>query len=91
MEDHEEYRSARRRVDAKIAFFIHAVVYVIINALLVGINLSTSPGYLWFLWPLGGWGLGLFFHALSVFLFVEGSAMKQRMIDHELERQRKQG
>jgi hypothetical protein len=93
VEDHEAYRRARRRVDAKIAFFIHAVVYVIINALLVGINLSTSPGYLWFLWPLGGWGLGLFFHALSVFLFVEGSAMKQRMIDHELERQRqrKQG
>jgi hypothetical protein len=88
VEDHEAYRRARRRVDAKIAFFIHAVVYVIINALLVAINLSASPGYLWFFWPLGGWGLGLFFHALSVFLFVEGSAMKQRMIDHELERQR---
>jgi hypothetical protein len=88
VEDQEAYRRARRRVDAKIGFFIHAVVYVIINALLVAINLSTSPGYLWFFWPLGGWGLGLFFHALSVFLFVEGSAMKQRMIDHELERQR---
>jgi hypothetical protein len=90
MEDHEAYRKAQRRVDAKIGFFVHAVVYLLVNALLVGINLTTSPGYLWFLWPLGGWGLGLFFHALSVFLFVEGSTLKQRMIARELQRQKGQ-
>lgn len=89
MEDYDAYRRARRRVDAKIGFFIHAAIYVLVNALLIGINLSTSPNYLWFFWPLGGWGVGMFFHAMSVFLFVEGSAMKQRMIDQELERQRR--
>ena len=29
-----------------------------------------SPIYLWFFYPLFGWGLGLFFHAMKVFNFM---------------------
>ena len=32
----------------------------------------TSPGSLWFIWPLMGWGIGFAFHALSVFVFYPG-------------------
>jgi hypothetical protein len=27
----------------------------------------TAPGYLWFLWPMFGWGIGVVFHAVNVF------------------------
>jgi hypothetical protein len=44
---------------------IHAGCYVLVNALLVAINLS-SGGDLWFQWPLLGWGIGLAYHAWIV-------------------------
>jgi hypothetical protein len=51
--------------EARTGLAIHAAIYVVINAMLAVINLS-SPGDLWFQWPLLGWGLGLAFHAWVV-------------------------
>jgi hypothetical protein len=30
-------------------------------------NFLTDPGNWWFIFPLGGWGMGLIAHGLSVF------------------------
>jgi len=92
MENQEAYERAKKRVEAKFGFYIHLSVYIVVNLLLVVINFSTSTQYLWFKWPLMGWGIGLFFHALSVFLFSTGSAIKDQMIEKEIQReaQRKQ-
>jgi hypothetical protein len=38
-----------------------------VNALLIAINLLSSPGYYWFLFPLIGWGLLLAAHAYAAF------------------------
>src|SRR5262245_3742296 len=82
----DERTRAKKLVDAKIGFTIHLVVYLVVNAVLVVVNLLTSTSYLWFIWPLLGWGLGLLMHAtLIVFLF-KGSAFRQRMIEREMER-----
>jgi hypothetical protein len=88
MEKDEAYRRARRTVDAKIGFYIHLAVYVAVNIVLVTINLAHSPQYLWFLWPLFGWGIGVFFHALGVFVFHSGSGIKERMVEREAEKLR---
>jgi hypothetical protein len=37
----------------------HLIVYVAVNLLLLVVNLLTTPGRLWFVWPLVGWGIGL--------------------------------
>lgn len=87
MQDHDAYQRARRRVDAKLGFYIHLGIYVAVNALLVFLNLRHSPQYLWFFWPLFGWGIGVCFHALGVFVFSSGSPIKERMIQQEVERQ----
>lgn len=84
MADNERYEQARRRVEAKIGFFTHLGVYVVVNALLIIINLQNSPDQLWFYWPLLGWGIGIAFHALGVFVFFRGSVLKKRLIDREL-------
>lgn len=84
MADNERYEQARRRVEAKIGFFTHLGVYVVVNALLIIINLQNSPDQLWFYWPLLGWGIGIAFHALGVFVFFSGSVLKKRLIDREL-------
>jgi hypothetical protein len=82
----EAYRRAQRAVNAKIGFCIHLAVYVIVNIVLVAINLTCSPQYLWFLWPLCGWGIGIFFHGFGVFAFRSGPVMKERMVERETEK-----
>ena len=83
----DNYRKAKQRAEAKLGFYTHVIVYLAVNGLLAGINLSKSPEELWFLWPLGGWGIGLCFHALKVFASPAGSSLEERMIEHELQLQ----
>ncbi len=87
MQSQEAYERAKKRVEAKIGFYVHLAVYVVVNVLLTFINLSTSRQYLWFQWPLIGWGIGLFFHGLGVFVFSGRSSVKEKMIQREMEKQ----
>ena len=61
------YQKAKKRVEALKGFYVHLTVYVLVNLLLCTINLLTSPGRLWFYWPLLGWGIAVALHALRVF------------------------
>jgi tellurite resistance protein TehA-like permease len=80
MEDQDQLAEATKAVNTKIGFYIHLVVYALVNAGLIAINLSTSTEHLWFKWPLLGWGIGVFFHALAVFVFPKGRLLRERMI-----------
>ena len=53
---------------SKIGFGYHLTAFVAINAVLLWINIDTSPENLWAKWPIIGWGIGLAFHGLSVVL-----------------------
>ena len=88
MENQEAYQRAKKRAEAKIGFYIHLAVYVGVNILLIIINLSTSPQYIWFKWPLLGWGIGLFLHGMSIFVFSGKTfrEMKEKMIEKEMKR-----
>ena len=66
---------------------MHLAVYIAVSILLIIINLNTSPHYLWFKWPLIGWGIGVCFHGLGVFIFSEGSAIKEQMIEKEMKKE----
>jgi len=86
-DDAELRRLATRRADMKLGFRTHVFVYAIVNAGLAAINLLTSPGYLWFLWALIGWGIGLAAHAAAVYL--DGERIRERMIEEEYEKLRR--
>lgn len=88
MDDNVSYSRARARVEAKLGFYRHALIYVLVNLLLLGLNLSESPGYLWVKWPVFGWGIGLLAHGLSVFTPRWLGGQKEKMIQRELERER---
>ena len=79
-------RIAERRADAKLGFRSHLMVYAIVNAGLLAINLTTSPGYLWFVWPMAGWGIGLLAHGFSVYAHADGQ--REQMVEKELTRLR---
>ncbi|NWJ47537.1 MAG: 2TM domain-containing protein [Chloroflexi bacterium] len=83
------YRQAERRVKAKVGFYWHLASYLVVNGLLIGIYLLTALAasglyYPWFIWPLAGWGIGLVFNFLAVFIFGDGTYNTNRMIDEEM-------
>jgi len=86
MENQDAYKKAKKRVEAKIGFYFHLAAYVGVSILLIIINLLTSSQYLWFKWPLIGWGIGVFFHALAIFVFSGESAIKEQMIKKEMKK-----
>lgn len=66
---HEEaVRRMKKRKEELIGFYIHLVVYLVINTALAIINYLTSPEHLWYYWPLLGWGVGLVIHAIFTFI-----------------------
>jgi hypothetical protein len=82
-------RQAVRRVDARRGFYAHATIFVIVNAGLATLNLITSPGHIWFLWPLFGWGIGLAAHGWAVFEAHRGD--RDLAIAREIEKLRTRG
>lgn len=68
MTDQQQYQEIKQRVKQISAFFQHLVVYILVNAGLIVINLMTSPNEIWFTYPLFGWGIGVAVHALNVFI-----------------------
>jgi len=62
-----KYQKAKERVEVIKNFYIHLIVYGVVNLMLFSINMIVTPDGLWFIWPLLGWGLGVVFHALSIF------------------------
>jgi len=87
----QAYERAERIVAEKIGFLRHLTIYVVVNAVLFAINMLTSSGFLWFLIPLGGWGIVLLAHFLSVFTFRGGrfERWRRRQIEREMERLRR--
>ncbi len=51
----------------QIGFAYHLTAYLAANAVMIWINLDTSPEYFWAKWPLTGWLVAILFHAYSVF------------------------
>ncbi len=83
-----EYQVARRQVRRLRGFYAHLSVYLAVNAGLLVINLFSSPGRLWVVWPLAGWGIAILIHGASVFLGgrLLGREWEERRIREIMER-----
>ena len=91
MSEEELYREARKRVEEKKGFFMHLAVYICVNIFLVIIWAVTGDGFPWFVFPLGGWGIGILFHFLEVFVFTRQTEWEKREIEKEVEKLKKGG
>lgn len=79
-------QKARERARAKIGFYIHLTIYVIVNVLLFCIwYITLGPGgFPWFIFPLFGWGIGLIVHAVATFYGKSMEDLEERMTEQEL-------
>jgi len=89
MSEEEIYREARKRVEEKKGFYTHLTVYIGVNILLIIVWAVTGAGFPWFVFPLGGWGIGILFHFLGVFVFSRQTGWEKREIEKEAERLRR--
>ncbi|SRR5690554_5567941 len=63
-----KYLRAKERVEELKKFHGNLFSYIVVNSVLALINYYTNGfAYMWFLWSVFGWGIGLIFHALNTF------------------------
>ena len=84
MTDQEILRMARVRTNAKLGFYLHAAIYVVVMLVLFAIN-ALSSSKPWSIYPLLGWGLGVAIHGIMA-VGVVGSGFKDRMLQAEVAR-----
>ncbi|MFC6269134.1 2TM domain-containing protein [Frigoriflavimonas asaccharolytica] len=94
-EDNIKYLEAKKRVKRIKGFYIHFLIYVCVNLLIVYLNFQDlKPGETYFQWQnfvtLFFWGIGLSAHGLSVFLpnFILGNNWEERKIQEIMEKNR---
>jgi hypothetical protein len=78
---HELRARALRRLQDRRGLMAHGLAYLSVNVLLVAVWVATGAGFFWPVFPLFGWGIGLAFHAWSVFWPEPGEAQVDREID----------
>lgn len=61
------YDRAVKRVKELKGFYGNLISFCLVIPTLIFINFKTSPQYLWFWWPMLGWGIGLASHAFQTF------------------------
>ena len=79
MQSQDIERLARKRAAAKMGWFVHATVYVLVNLVLGAA--AFALGHRWAVFPVLGWGLGVAIHGAVVFL-VTGD-LHQRLVERE--------
>jgi len=69
-------RLARRRANAKMGWFVHAGVYLVVNLMLAALAI----------YPALGWGVGLALHGATVWLLPAGGSLLESMAKREREK-----
>ncbi len=67
--DEELRNKAKKRAEEKTGFYIHFIIYLLVNAFLFvrWYWITGGEGFPWVLTVTIGWGIGLVFHFLGVF------------------------
>jgi hypothetical protein len=96
LDENTLHEMAEKQADAKIGFKRHLASYLVINGMLIIIWLLIAiishgdAWFPWFLFPLVGWGIGLFFHAWNTYGTDRTGAKREALIEREMEKLKSQ-
>jgi hypothetical protein len=87
--DEQVYEEAKKRVKAKKDFLYHLSAWVLVNIILLIIWATVGDRHeVWFVFPLGIWGVFVVLHGLNVFVFGRKSDLSA--IEKEAEKIKKE-
>ena len=91
-QEEERYYKARKKVEEIKGFYGNLTAYIVVNIGLMVLNLVTSPEYLWFFWPLLGWGIGVAVHGMVVFNYMPflGKDWEEQKIKEYMNKEKEQ-
>ncbi|MFC1982739.1 2TM domain-containing protein [Chloroflexota bacterium] len=87
MTEEQMYEEASKKVKDRKRFYGGLATYLIVNAVLIVIWTLSGQGYMWFLWPLGIWGVFVLGDYLRIFVIGKGS--DQQAIEKEVEKMKR--
>ncbi len=76
-------RQARKRVEMKMGFLVHLMVFACVNGGLFLLS-NLHEGARWTSVPLWGWGLGLAIHGAVTLISLQGQGLRERLMDAEI-------
>jgi hypothetical protein len=82
-------RIAHKRAGAKLGWYVHAALYVVVNIFIFAISSYAFGQRPWSVIPLLGWGLGLALHGISVFFLGAGGSFREGLVKRERDRLRR--
>jgi phosphotransferase system glucose/maltose/N-acetylglucosamine-specific IIC component len=85
--DSEKYKPTYRPLvlkNVRDRFFVHLIIYIIVNIFLATLNLTSDPDVIWFVYPLIGWGIGIIAHFVFVIVLPKKSLRQNEVESKEL-------
>ncbi len=83
-------RLAHKRAGAKLGWYLHLAVYILVNGFMLALTYFGLRSRPWTMYPVLGWGLGLALHGVSVFLLGAGGGLRNSLVRKERERLHRQ-
>ncbi len=90
LSNEEIERIARKRAGAKLGWYVHAAVYLVVNTAMFMLSSQGLGQRHWSVYPALGWGLGVVLHGVSVFMLGAGSSLRESLVQKERERLQRQ-
>ena len=84
MEDY--YNEARQIVAQKKKFYANFTSWAIMTVFFFAVNMTTSPGFHWWIFPTLGWGVGVAHQFISVFGIFKSKDWEKREIKKEMDK-----
>lgn len=75
----ESYKKVYHEVaknDRKRSFYLHLMVYLLINTISAIINIIITPDFIWVIFPIIFWGIGIIWNYISSFILVDKKLKK---------------
>ncbi|NVM34308.1 MAG: 2TM domain-containing protein [Candidatus Lokiarchaeota archaeon] len=65
-------RIASQKISYRVSVKLHIVIFITVNILLYLVNIFSTPGLYWIIYPFFSWLIGINMHAIGYLLYARG-------------------
>ncbi len=76
LQEYQESYHKLAKADRARSFYLHLAIYLSINSVSAVINIIFTPNFLWVIFPITFWGIGVIWNYISSFILVDKKLQK---------------